>query len=405
MRSGYRTRHERREKGMRRGQTLTRWSARGLPALAALVSACLACSSVPADTYTWANAGGGAFHKKENWNPQGVPGPADRALFNIGSVTYVVDVTGDDNTVDKVEFGDDVVTFNITGTLAATADSTAVLIGRTDQEPDVTLTGGGTLNVGGSFFIAGTNGSAGALTVSDCNVLTSSELDVGCKGRGTLLIQSAGSVECGQVIIGSYPDAVGDATVDGGRWNCGANFTIGWDNLGSLTARSGATIGQTVTGKVVFLGRAATAHGTALIEGAGTTWDTGTEIRIGSAGAGELTLRDGATISGRNASIGAEASGSGTATVDGGQWDLTGVLHVGYAGAGELTLRNEATVSGNNATIGTEATGSGTVTVDTGQWSLSSDLSIGGRGLVAGGSGFMTVKDGSTVTVDGQTKL
>lgn len=80
-----------------------KWRLMGL-VLAALWA--LAPSASHAGDITWTNAGGGNFSNPLNWNPNQVPGTADRAVFNIETpepytVTWSVPVTNDNFYVAK----------------------------------------------------------------------------------------------------------------------------------------------------------------------------------------------------------------------------------------------------------------------------------------------------------------
>ena len=334
----------------------TKFSGRQLHVLAVIACFNLVCSLALADAYRWDNLNGGVFNKPDNWNPTGIPGLADTAIFDLNTGTYNVTVTWRP-TISRLRLDSGTVSLDIAESLTATNANGSVMVGwSVDEVADVTLNSG-VLNSDSLLAIGPYIGATGIFTIAS-GLVTSGEFDVGHKGAGSLLIQSGGNVDTnGQVIIASFSNSVGDATVDGGRWDYSGNFTVGWDGVGELTARNGAEIIESTPARVVYIGRTETSSGTVLIEGDDTAWQTNGGIRVGNYGVGNLTIRDSATVSGTNAFLGNGATGSGTVLVDGGNWDLSGDLYI----------------------AGTTSAGSG--------------------------QGLMTIKTGSQVTVGGQTKL
>jgi T5SS/PEP-CTERM-associated repeat protein len=103
--------------------------------------------------------------------------------------------------------------------------------------------------------------------------------------------------------------------------------------------------------------------------------------------------------------IGQSAGARGSVIVNGGEWTNNGLLTVGDAGTGSLLINGmnrgiTGQVTAWNATIGNQATGQGTVTLDGGEllvaniFSASSTLVVGNLG-----SGSLVLQNGSEVAV------
>ena len=103
--------------------------------------------------------------------------------------------------------------------------------------------------------------------------------------------------------------------------------------------------------------------------------------------------------------IGQSAGARGSVIVNGGEWTNNGLLTVGDAGMGSLPINGmnrgiTGQVTAWNATIGNQATGQGTVTLDGGEllvanvFSPSSTLVVGNLG-----NGSLVLENGSEVAV------
>ena len=129
-------------------------------------------------------------------------------------------------------------------------------------------------------------------------------------------------------------------------------------------------------------------------------------VVVGGAGTGTLELLGVASsMSDAGADIGQSAGARGSVIVNGGEWTNNGLLTVGDAGTGSLLINGmnrgiTGQVTAWNATIGNQATGQGTVTLDGGEllvaniFSASSTLVVGNLG-----SGSLVLQNGSEVAV------
>jgi len=132
----------------------------------------------------------------------------------------------------------------------------------------------------------------------------------------------------------------------------------------------------------------------------GTPWDIsgGTELRIGIASDGSMTINGGYDVNAGDMSyLGFGVGTHGTATIssDGSTWSNAADLYVGYAGMGSLFIQNAGQVSDVDAYVGFDPNAVGEVEVSGAGslWIHSGALSIGADGL-----GTMEISSGGIVT-------
>ena len=191
---------------------------------------------------------------------------------------------------------------------------------------------------------------------------------------------------------------------DGAVLTAQQQAVVGNSGQGLLTLMGGAlALTGDATSNALVIGEAAGSTGTVLdleqIAAAGT-------VVVGAAGTGTLELLGVAsTASDGGVDIGQSAGAQGIATVNGGELATSGQLTVGDAGSGSLLIDGTANgISGQvtafNATIGAQAGGQGSVTLDGGDLlvadagAASSTLAVGASGI-----GSLTIAGGGNVTV------
>jgi T5SS/PEP-CTERM-associated repeat protein len=282
---------------------------------------------------------------------------------------------------------------------------------------------GGTVLAGTPFVadaaisIGGSAGATGGLTVTDPGSLVRSvgQLSVGLGGNGSLLIENQATVVAGNnavdksegLDVGQLATGSGEVTVTGTHSllsNTG-RFVVGDAGLGSLSIQAGGTV-LTTPGAVAGLAGATIASqssasgSSATVTGPGSTWQITGALTVGNAGAGALSITNGAAVTAATLNAGAAANSSGIVTVTGTNAALTttGSLSIGGAGAGELAILNGANVFiGGDLDIGQTAGGSGNADIEdtTGTVFIGGDLNIG-----AGGPGELTIGPDATVELD-----
>jgi T5SS/PEP-CTERM-associated repeat protein len=284
----------------------------------------------------------------------------------------------------------------------------------------LTIENGGAINSAGLTVGAGAGGS-GTMTVQSGGAATSvGALTVGGSGAGTLTIQSGGvvsiaggvqvgsgfqgtlTIQSGGVVsgssdinIGRSSNAPGIVTVDG----AGSQLTnsgvlrVGSGGAGTLTVQNGGLASSSVG---VFIGNFGST-GTATVTGAGSQLNSAGQLVVGTGGPGTLTIQsDGVVSSGSAGTFIGNAGNVGTVTVDGAgsQLNTSGELTVGAGGPGALTVQNGGVVSSQDTRIGIDSGSTGTLTVNGlgSQLNNTAELDIG-----FGGEGTLSVTDGGTV--------
>jgi T5SS/PEP-CTERM-associated repeat protein/autotransporter-associated beta strand protein len=192
--------------------------------------------------------------------------------------------------------------------------------------------------------------------------------------------------------------------VTSGDWNTSGN----WSPSGIPGSGTSVEIGTTSSNRTAnitsanassstaYLGFNAGNIGTVIVTN-GKTWTDSSELYIGEAGTGMLTIQSGGTVSDTNGIIG-DASGTGTVTVtgSGSQWSSIGILHVGGHGTGTLNVQSggQVNVTGDG-TIGhgSDATGHATVDGAGSQWNITGQIRVG-----EAGGGTLSIQNGGEVS-------
>ena len=103
------------------------------------------------------------------------------------------------------------------------------------------------------------------------------------------------------------------------------------------------------------------------------------------------------------------SSSTGEVTVNGAdsQWINSDTLSVGEGGGGTLNVENGGSVTGTDSYLARYSTSNGTATVtgDDSSWASSGSMYIGGNESSAGGTAAVSVLDGGTLSVAGETRL
>jgi antigen 43 len=166
---------------------------------------------------------------------------------------------------------------------------------------------------------------------------------------------------------------------------------------GSLTNTGGLTIGgDTLTATAGLL----TDGGVITVGAGGLLKANGASITVGNIASSELDIGAGGTVTAAVVDAAAQSGSSGIISVTGTGAALitTGSFVVGSDGAGELSVLNGATVHvGGALEVGQLATGSGNVDIEDASLSVAGNLDLG----LGGNAGVLTVGTGATLTVNG----
>ena len=273
-------------------------------------------------------------------------------------------------------WGDEGLTIGASGPLGASltleSGKRLDISATTTIDPDGTLTlDGGTLWTGSLLNLGTFNWVSGTL---------------GFGGPDGLTIDTGGPVGA-------------SVTVDEGK-KLEAGLCVGESGTGALTIQSG---GQVIGLFDDRLGLASTARGTVIVDGTGSTWDTGGEtLHVGYCGTGIVIIRNGGYVNSGYVRVGNKEGSSGTVTVEGvgSMWRTVFDLYVGNSGTGTLNIQNGGQVSSSLGLtyLGYNSGSNGTVTVD----GLGSNLTNSGC-LEVGflGNGTLNIQNGGQVSSDG----
>lgn len=233
--------------------------------------------------------------------------------------------------------------------------------------------------------------ASATVTGTGSTLSTPGGLTVARGGNATLAVNAGGTVSAATITLGAFAGALGTMTVDGSdsALQVGNALIIGLEGTGQFLVSNGAAVSNTEDS---IIGDLAGSQGIATVAGAGSSWTSDGDLRIGDEGTGQLTISDEATVSGVEGLIGfGSAASQGTVTVSAGAtWANSGFLGVGVNGSGTLTIQTGAqvsnTIGGIGANVGSEGvvvvTGAGTT------WTNTADLFVGFNG-----SGTLTVAD------------
>ncbi len=211
--------------------------------------------------------------------------------------------------------------------------------------------------------------------------------------------------------------------------------TSSFVRVGDVSGDSATTLltsGTLHAGSGLTIGNASGAAGTLTVDNEGSLLDTtaaGSDIIVGNAGTGTLTVRDGASVvPADDVIVGSAATGVGTVTVTGtgglplpvpsSLLDLTGSgkdITVGSLGDGFFNVLAGARVNADEMFVGLSPGSNGVVNVGgiggilnaNSQINIATGLHLGdnpGVGL-SGGSSTFAVNDGGIVTVLGTTRI
>lgn len=262
----------------------------------------------------------------------------------------------------------------------------------------LSITGGGVASSPLGYVAAGPEGT-GQATISGAGSAwnNANQLQVGYAGPGTLTINNGGTATDNFGVLGTLAGSNGTATVTGpgSSWNHSSEMWVGYDGTGTLQITNGGA----VVDQMGLLGHRTTGAGTATVDGVGSTWNHVLELVVGNSGTGTLTIQNGGRVHSDGDGVLAANEGSqGTAVVDGSgsAWTNVRSMRVGSLGAGMLTVQNGGLVSSvTNGFVADQAgsTGAATVTGAGSAWTTPAALVVGNRG-----AGTLVIQNGGMVS-------
>jgi T5SS/PEP-CTERM-associated repeat protein len=361
-----------------------------------------------ATDFLWKRPVSGIVTGFANWNPAGLPGSADTAIFNLGSTGYTVSFPPDSGygTVGYVQVGNDTITVNLDKNTLALAGPNFPDISLGNASGDVanltlengtlqpyyngTSSGSGADAIGyaaGSTATATIDGSAGPVLWSD------STQYVGYAGTGTVAVVNGGQVEPATAYLGFQAGTQGTVTVTGtGSAYSPGSMAVGESGMGNVSVTAGGKVSGNIT-----VGDLTGSHGMITVTGTGSTLDG--YLVVGNSGTGSLSVSAGATASG-GIVVGNQAGSQGTVTIAGTASTFAaagGDVIIGNGGIGSFSMTGGATGTGaaRDFTVGYQPRSQGMATLDGAGTSLTVTDSV----LVAGdGSGSLSLTNGAKFT-------
>ena len=327
---------------------------------------------------------------------------AHTVSFSSNTATGAIYVTGDQVTLN--------LNTRIYTTTADVRDSIYVNNNFTDYTSKLRVTNGTLAAQGASVGgAAGTQsalevvGATARLELSDAF----GELLVGAAGAGTFLADDGAQVEIGQagMWIGGNPDtaiaASGLATISNGAQvvSLGPALLGEFGGDGELRIESGGSLQTAVSPSGSQIGVESGGVNQASVSGAGSQWTEAGSLSVGYFGSGTLTVSAQGVLTSGNGYVAqfADAAGTSLALVSGAgsRWNVGNLMAVGSDGAGntgvgELRLTSGGVVSiGSRLVLGSASevdVEGGRVTVGTAATSVAGAVSIGADGeLIASG--------------------
>jgi len=212
------------------------------------------------------------------------------------------------------------------------------------------IANGGRLSSDIEAYIGDVTGSTGMVTVDGAasKWTNGGSLTVGHQGVGSLDVSSGGVVQSVNGYVGLQAGSSGSVTVAGAQsdWDISGVLHIGSVGTGMVTVSDG---GELRANSEILVNRFAAGNGTLLVTGAGSETYTQGELRVADEGVGLLRIENGGFVStGTSAYLGRNAAtADGTAVVSGGgsSWFVFQSLFVGGAGKGTLTVADFGAVS------------------------------------------------------------
>ncbi len=273
---------------------------KSMGALAAL----LLSTAASGDTFTWIDPLGGLFHDPGNWSPVGVPFGSDAAIFDLNN-TYTVDFAANQS-IDELLIKSGQITFALDGNMLSALDggftTPGIRVGElSGDDAWLTINGGALTGVNGAIGDDDAD-AVGRIDVSGlgASLLLEDELSVGGEGVGTLLVEAGGLVQSQFGVVAREAGSHGSAIVTGAgsTWET-RDLYLGRIGEGTLEILDG---GLVTTTREVHIGAQPGADGQVLVSGKGSRLEhdpepANAEFVVGKPGGhGSLGVRDGGVV-------------------------------------------------------------------------------------------------------------
>lgn len=222
----------------------------------------------------------------------------------------------------------------------------------------------------------------------------------GYRGTGTLRIADGVAVEGSRCYLGLQEGATGIANIEGpgSSWTVEHDLYIGYVGHGTLQVTEGGTV--SVGNRGINVGYNVGAAGAVVVDGAGSTLSSNSDLWVGGGGAqGELLIANGGLVTSDRGLVGSAHNSSGTATVDGvgSLWSSESII-VGNYSHGSLFITGGGKVESDYVSAITKEATASEISVD----GPGSSLVVHERLRIGhySGPGVLTVSAGGLVKVD-----
>ena len=208
--------------------------------------------------------------------------------------------------------------------------------------------GATTENVIGNTSVAALTASGGGSLVltTGASLVASGAIAVGTTGAAGVSIEGASTLTGGSAVIANTASASGsslDVSGAGSQLGVTGLLDIGVAGAGELDVSSGAT----VTAGSLDTGNVAAAVGNVALTGVGTKLTISGGATVADDGTGVLSVLSGATFAATSLTVGNQADSSGAVVISGAgsEINLSGALNIGTSlGTGDLTVGPGAAV-------------------------------------------------------------
>jgi T5SS/PEP-CTERM-associated repeat protein len=314
-----------------------------------------AARHVEATDFSWNAPVSGSFLDPTNWNPNGVPGSTDRAIFDLGSAGYTVSLPANSPTAKVGQFvvNKDTLTLDphqSQFTFAARIGSSS------GDVANLTLVDG-TVN-SSTAMIGDSAGSTGTVTIDGSQgaaAWLANTSTIGNAGAGTLRLENGGTMTVLANTLGATSTGVGELDVSGVS---PVTMTPSTYSGPLLVTKGTGTVNVTAGGLANFttlsLATVAGSQATATVTGSGSTLNASTSFGLGSGGTGILNITGGGSATVTALNLATLAGSQATITVDGSgsALSVTNSLSLGQ-GTATLNITGGGQVSGSSLVTGT----------------------------------------------------
>jgi T5SS/PEP-CTERM-associated repeat protein len=321
-------------------------------------------------------------------------------IRNFGTVTVDSGDNVSSQTANVGYYGYGTGTVTIDGVASTWTNVGNLYLGYNYSTGILNINNGGTVTVGATTYVGGPGNGLGMIGLQGGSFSTQSLYASPSQVTGTGTISARGLVTDTNLMFDS---AHGASQHVPGFGNVALNLNMsaqsvgdlgaGWTDIGSVTIRDGLAINSAYG----YLGCNAGSIGTATVDGGGSRWDCGKDIRIGDGGTGTLNVSGGGAVSNVSGSIGNGSNSVGTVAISGtnSRWTNSNGLTVGNQGNGTLAITAGGSVTNSVGYLGVNSGSSGAVTVDGigSIWTNSAELYLADHT-----QGSLKITNGGTVT-------